>query len=92
MNQSSAALNGDLSQRIVVDTSSMDWSPGPVDHVLHKWLHRTGPDESAQLTSLVRYEPGARLPAHDHPREKRSWCWRAPSPTNTVTGQRAAIC
>lgn len=67
MNHSSAALNGDLSQRVVVDTASMDWTPSPGGHVLRKRLHRVGPAESGQVTSLVRYEPGARFPSHDHP-------------------------
>ncbi len=61
------ALNGDLSLRTVVDPQTMDWTPSPGGHVLRKRLHRVGQSESGQVTSLVRYEPGATFPAHDHP-------------------------
>ncbi|MDO8860271.1 cupin domain-containing protein [Haliea sp. E1-2-M8] len=67
MNDSSVALNGDLSLHVVVDTQTLDWTPSPGGHVLRKRLHRVGQAESGQVTSLVRYEPGARFPAHDHP-------------------------
>lgn len=30
-------------------------------------MHRVGPAESGQVTSVVRYEPGATFPPHDHP-------------------------
>jgi anti-sigma factor ChrR (cupin superfamily) len=60
-------LNGDLSQRIHIDTAAMDWTPSPGGHVLRKRLHRVGPPEAGQVTSIVRYEPGSRFPAHDHP-------------------------
>ena len=32
-----------------------------------KRLHLVGPAESGQVTSVVRYDAGARFPAHDHP-------------------------
>ena len=62
-----ASLNGDLSQRLAIDTESLDWTPSPGGHVLRKRLHRVGPPESGQVTSIVRYQPGATFPAHDHP-------------------------
>jgi len=64
---SDAPLHGDLARRVVVDTSRMDWSRSPSAGVLRKRLHRVGPAEAGQVTSLVRYEPGSRFPAHDHP-------------------------
>ncbi|EAQ96480.1 cupin domain-containing protein [Congregibacter litoralis] len=60
-------LNGDLSRRTAVDSSTLDWQESPGGEVLRKRLHRVGPAESGQVTSLVRYQPGSRFPAHAHP-------------------------
>ena len=62
-----ASLNSDLSQHLSIDTGSMDWTPSPGGHVLRKRLHRVGPPESGQVTSIVQYQPGASFPGHDHP-------------------------
>ena len=62
-----APLNGDLRQRVWVDTSAMDWTPSPSGQVERKRVHRVGPAESGQVTSVVRYLPGASFPEHDHP-------------------------
>ncbi len=61
------AINGDLSVRTVADTSQMDWAPSPSASVWRKRVHRVGPAESGQVTSVVRYEPRSRFPAHGHP-------------------------
>lgn len=63
----SEPLNGDLAQRVSVDTQAQEWVPSPGGEVLRKRLHRVGPAESGQVTSIVRYEPGARFPSHSHP-------------------------
>lgn len=60
-------LNGNLDQRLALNTQRMDWVPSPGGHVLRKRLHRVGPAEAGQVTSLVYYPPGARFPRHDHP-------------------------
>ncbi len=60
-------LNGDLSLRVAMHCASMDWQLSPGGEVLRKRLHRVGEAESGQVTSLVRFEPGASFPAHDHP-------------------------
>ena len=60
-------INGDLSVRAVADTSRMDWAPSPSASVWRKRVHRVGPPESGQVTSLVRYEPRSKFPPHDHP-------------------------
>lgn len=60
-------LNADLAQRVTVDTNAMDWSPSPSGTVWRKRVHRAGPEEAGQVTSVVRYEPGAVFPSHDHP-------------------------
>jgi len=62
-----APLNADTSVRACVDTASMAWAPSPSGTVWRKRVHLVGGAESGQVTSVVRYEPGARFPAHDHP-------------------------
>ena len=61
------AIHGDLSKRVVVDTAVLPWTPSPSGSVWRKRLHRVGPAESGQVTSIVRYEAGAKFPVHDHP-------------------------
>jgi len=61
------AINGDLSVRAVADTVRMNWTPSPSGSVWRKRVHLVGPPESGQVTSVVRYEPDSRFPAHDHP-------------------------
>ena len=60
-------LNGDLGVRVTVATESMPWSPSPSPSVWRKRLHRVGPQESGQVTSVVRYDAQSNFPAHDHP-------------------------
>ena len=62
-----APLNGDLTRRIAIDSEALQWSASPGGEVLRKRLHRVGPPESGQVTSLVRYNPGSRFPAPPHP-------------------------
>jgi len=45
----------------------MEWAPSPSGSVWRKRVHLVGPAESGQVTSVVRYEPQSRFPAHDHP-------------------------
>jgi anti-sigma factor ChrR (cupin superfamily) len=61
------SINGDLSLRVMVDTSRMQWAPSPSGSVWRKRVHLVGPPESGQVTSVVRYEPHSTFPAHDHP-------------------------
>ena len=61
------AVNGDLSVRAVADTTRMPWAPSPSRSVWRKRVHLVGAAESGQVTSVVRYEPASRFPAHDHP-------------------------
>jgi anti-sigma factor ChrR (cupin superfamily) len=63
----SEAINGDLRVRAVADTTRMQWAPSPSGSVWRKRVHLVGPPESGQVTSVVRYEPRSRFPAHDHP-------------------------
>ncbi|NNL64613.1 MAG: anti-sigma factor [Myxococcales bacterium] len=61
------AIAGDLGVPVAVDTRALPWRPSPSPDVERKRLHRVGPAESGQVTSLVRYAAGSRFPAHDHP-------------------------
>lgn len=63
----SESINGDLSLRVAVDTSRMEWAPSPSSSVWRKRVHLVGPPESGQVTSVVRYEPHSTFPSHDHP-------------------------
>lgn len=60
-------MNGDLTVRVVADTGAMDWTPSPSRSVWRKRVHHVGPAESGQVTSVVRFEPESKFPAHDHP-------------------------
>jgi anti-sigma factor ChrR (cupin superfamily) len=60
-------INGDLSVRVAVDTTRMEWTASPSRTVARKRVHLVGPAEEGQVTSVVRYDPGSTFPAHDHP-------------------------
>jgi anti-sigma factor ChrR (cupin superfamily) len=59
-------LNMDFSQRVVIDSSTTDWTPSRMPGVCRKPLAREKA-ERGHATSIVRYAPGARFAAHDHP-------------------------
>ena len=61
------AVNGDMSQRVAVDTAAMPWQSSPSGSVFRKRLHRVGPAEAGEVTSLVRFVPGATFSEHQHP-------------------------
>ena len=63
----SESIHGDLSARVREDTTKMRWTPSPSGSVWRKRVHLVGPPEAGQVTSVVRYEPESRFPAHDHP-------------------------
>jgi anti-sigma factor ChrR (cupin superfamily) len=64
---SEKSINGNLDEYIAIQTASMPWSPSPSPSVWRKRLHRVGPAESGQVTSIVRYDPKSKFPAHEHP-------------------------
>ena len=64
---SHGATNGNTAERVVMHGGRMDWQPSPSGTVWRKRLHRVGPPEAGQVTSIVRYEPDSRFPEHDHP-------------------------
>lgn len=59
--------HADANGRIAVDTATLRWQPSPAPGVWRKRLFHDGPAECGRVTSLVRFDPGARFPLHDHP-------------------------
>jgi anti-sigma factor ChrR (cupin superfamily) len=62
-----AMLNMDFSQRVVIDTAEQEWVESPRAGVWRKPLAREDA-ERGHATSIVRYDPGSRFHAHDHPK------------------------
>lgn len=58
-------LNSDLSQRVVVDPSSLKWVDSPTTGIQRQLLERDG-GEVARATSIVRYAPGSAFETHKH--------------------------
>ena len=58
-------INADLTQRVVVDTNSLEWEASPESGVERRMLDRDG-DEVARATTIVRFAPGSRFSAHEH--------------------------
>ena len=61
------AIHGDMTVVATADTSQLEWTASPSGSVHRKRVHLVGPPESGQVTSVVRYEPMSKFPAHDHP-------------------------
>ncbi|MCP9861428.1 MULTISPECIES: cupin domain-containing protein [unclassified Cyanobium] len=58
-------LHADLSQRALLNTSSLPWTASPMAGVERRMLDRRG-EEVARATSIVRYAPGSRFERHSH--------------------------
>ncbi len=58
-------LRSDWSERVVVDSSTMDWVTSPSAGVERKMLERDG-EEVARATTVVRYAPGSHFSRHVH--------------------------
>ncbi|MCP9928811.1 cupin domain-containing protein [Cyanobium sp. CH-040] len=58
-------LHADLSQRALLDTSTLAWMPSPRAGVERRLLDRRG-EEVARATSIVRYAPGSSFERHVH--------------------------
>jgi anti-sigma factor ChrR (cupin superfamily) len=59
-------INSDLSQRVVIHSNELPWSPSPMDGVERRMLDRIAA-ESGRATSLVRYAADTSFPMHGHP-------------------------
>lgn len=60
-------LNADLAAFAVVHTAEIAWEESPAKGIWRKRIYLDGPSEAGKVTSLVRFDAGARFPAHDHP-------------------------
>lgn len=60
-------LNTDYDVRVVVNVDAMPFAPSPAPGVWRKRLELLGENECGRVTSVVRYDAGARFPQHDHP-------------------------
>ncbi|MCT0224928.1 cupin domain-containing protein [Synechococcus sp. CS-1328] len=58
-------LHADLAQRVMLDTTSLPWTPSPLAGVERRLLDRLG-GEVARATSIVRYAPCSRFDRHSH--------------------------
>ena len=58
-------LNADFSQRVVVHSDQLDWTPSPMPGVDRRMLDRIG-GEVARATTIVRYAPNSKFSAHTH--------------------------
>jgi anti-sigma factor ChrR (cupin superfamily) len=47
--------------------AELDWQPSPSPEVWRKRLFHAGPPEAGRVTSIVRYDAGARFHEHGHP-------------------------
>ena len=59
-------LNMDFGKKVVIDTTHQAWVASPMAGVWRKPLAREEA-ERGHATSIVRYDPGARFSAHNHP-------------------------
>lgn len=58
-------LNANFKERVVVQSSELEWVPSPMPGVHRRMLDRIG-DEVARATSIVRYAPNSSFSAHTH--------------------------
>jgi ChrR Cupin-like domain len=58
-------LNADFTRRAAAHAGGLPWTPSPVAGVDRHMLDRIG-GEVARATSIVRYAPASRFPAHIH--------------------------
>lgn len=59
-------FNMNFDQRVVIDTSQLDWLPSPASGVRRKPLEREH-KESGHTSSIVEYAPGTAFSSHSHP-------------------------
>ena len=59
-------INADFSRRATLAADRYEWVSSPQSGVERVMLDRVGA-EKARATSIVRYAPGSRFPAHQHP-------------------------
>jgi len=58
-------LNADFTKRVVAHADQLEWNASPTPGVDRRMLERIG-DEVARATTIVRYAPNSKFPAHTH--------------------------
>jgi len=58
-------INADFDKRVAMHADEIDWIDSPTAGVSRRMLDRIG-DEVARATTIVRYDPDSRFPAHVH--------------------------
>lgn len=58
-------INADFAKRVAMHADEIDWAGSPTPGVSRRMLDRIG-GEVARATSIVRYDPDSRFPAHVH--------------------------
>ena len=58
-------LNAEFSERVLVHSEDLPWTPSPMAGVDRRPLDRIG-DEVARATTIVRYAPESQFSAHTH--------------------------
>ena len=58
-------LNADWRERVTLDSTQLPWTASPQAGVERRMIERDG-EEVARATSVVRYAPNSRFPAHVH--------------------------
>ncbi|MGO9483050.1 MAG: cupin domain-containing protein [Rhodomicrobium sp.] len=58
-------LNADFDERVAIHAARIPWTPSPAAGVERRMLDRLG-DEVARATTVVRFAPESRFPAHVH--------------------------
>lgn len=61
----SLKINENFTERAVVVSNDVEWTPSPMHNVFRKMLDRIG-DEVARATTIVRYEPYSEFSSHLH--------------------------
>ena len=56
---------------VYVKPAEMQWAPSQFPGIQIKVLYKN--DELGEMTCLLKWEPGARLPFHMHPELEQSW-------------------
>ena len=61
----SSSIHANFNERIILQTTHLDWQASPMPGVDRRMLERVG-SEVARATSIVRYAPGSQFSAHTH--------------------------
>ena len=67
----SGPLQATVGGSTYVDPATLEWEKSQFDKIWKKVLYRN--DAAGEMTVLLKWEPGARLPFHKHPEIEQSW-------------------